>query len=110
MALAKDSVVNSYCTGDDRYHWCLDVDEYVMLPAFGQAPSHPAIYNSDLMDEETAIIVQEGLIKLSDDEEGKEILNDLLNTNGMVAANSEDHLGTYGAAVSNVPGIQAYFE
>ena len=110
VALAKDSVVNSYCTGDDRYDWCLDVDEYVMLPAFGQAPSHPAIYNSDLMDEETAIIVQEGLIKLSDDEEGKEILNDLLNTNGMVAANSEDHLGTYGAAVSNVPGIQAYFE
>jgi len=50
------------------------------------------------------------LIKLSDDEEGREILNDLLNTNGMVAANSEDHLGTYGAAVSNVPGIQAYFE
>ena len=62
------------------------------------------------MDEETAIIVQQGLVKLSDDEEGIQILNDLLNTDGMVAANSEDHLGTYGAAVSNVPGIQDYFE
>jgi len=28
----------------------------------------------------------------------------------MVVANSEDHLGTYAAAISNVPGIQAYFE
>ena len=62
------------------------------------------------MDEETVIIVQEGLAKLGDDDEGREILNDLLNTNGMVVANSEDHLGTYADAISNVPGIQAYFE
>ena len=110
VALAKDSVVNSYCTGEDRYEWCLDIDEYVMLPAFGQAPSHPAMYNSEVMDEETVIIVQEGLAKLGDDDEGREILNDLLNTDGMVVANSEDHLGTYAAAISNVPGIQAYFE
>jgi hypothetical protein len=81
-----------------------------MLPAFGQAPSHPAMYNSEVMDEETVIIVQEGLAKLGDDDEGREILNDLLNTDGMVVANSEDHLGTYAAAISNVPGIQAYFE
>ena len=110
VALAKDSVVNSYCTGEDRYDWCLDIDEYVMLPAFGQAPSHPAMYNSEVMDEETVIIVQEGLAKLGDDDEGREILSDLLNTDGMVVANSEDHLGTYAAAISNVPGIQAYFE
>ena len=110
VALVKDSVVDSYCTGADRYDWCLDVDEYVMLPAFGQAPSHPAMYNPETMDEETVVIVQEGLAKLKDDSEGREILNDLLNTNGMVVANTETHLGTYGAAVSAVPGIQAYFE
>ena len=110
VALAKDSVVNSYCTGDNRYDWCLDVDEYVMLPAFGQAPSHPAIYNPNTMSEETVIIVQNGLVALGDDAEGIEILNDLLNTDGMVVANAEDHLGTYAAAVSNVPGIQSYFE
>ena len=110
VALAKDSVVNSYCTGDNRYDWCLDVDEYVMLPAFGQAPSHPAIYNPNTMSEETVIIVQNGLVALGDDAEGIDILNDLLNTDGMVVANAEDHLGTYAAAVSNVPGIQSYFE
>ena len=110
VALAKDSVVDSYCTGSDSYDWCLEVDEYVMLPAFGQAPSHPALYNPDNMDEATVVIVQNALAALGEDSEGKEILNDLLNTNGMVVTNAEDHLGTYGAAISNVPGIQAYFE
>jgi ABC-type phosphate/phosphonate transport system substrate-binding protein len=108
VTLAKDSVVNSYCTGDDAEDWCLEVDEYVMLPPFGQAPSHPALYNPDTMDEETVVKVQNALVSLNDDSEGKEILSDLLNTDGMVITNSTTHLGTYGAAVSNVPGIQAY--
>lgn len=108
VTMAKDSVVNSYCTGEDAYDWCLEVDEYVMLPPFGQAPSHPALYNPETMDEETVIKVQNALVSLNDDSEGKEILNDLLNTDGMVITNSTIHLGTYGAAVSNVPGIQAY--
>ncbi len=81
-----------------------------MLPAFAQAPSHPAVYNPETMDEETVIIVQEGLAKLSDDSEGREILKELLNTDKMVVTNAQDHLGTYGAAVSSVPGIQAYIE
>ncbi len=110
VALVKDTVIDSYCTGENRYDWCLDVEEYVMLPAFAQAPSHPAVYNPETMDEETVIIVQEGLAKLSDDSEGREILKELLNTDKMVVTNAQDHLGTYGAAVSSVPGIQAYFE
>lgn len=110
VALVKDSVIDSYCTGENRYDWCLDVEEYVMLPAFAQAPSHPAVYNPETMDEETVIIVQEGLAKLSDDSEGREILKELLNTDKMVVTNAQDHLGTYGAAVSSVPGIQAYIE
>ena len=110
VALVKDTVIDSYCTGENRYDWCLDVEEYVMLPAFAQAPSHPAVYNPETMDEETVIIVQEGLAKLSDDSEGREILKELLNTDKMVVTNAQDHLGTYGAAVSSVPGIQAYIE
>ena len=110
VALVKDTVIDSYCTGENRYDWCLDIEEYVMLPAFAQAPSHPAVYNPETMDEETVIIVQEGLAKLSDDSEGREILKELLNTDKMVVTNAQDHLGTYGAAVSSVPGIQAYIE
>ena len=79
-----------------------------MLPPFGQAPSHPAMYNPETMDAATVIKVQNALVELNDDSEGKEILNDLLNTDGMVVTDTITHLGTYGAAVSNVPGIQAY--
>ena len=61
------------------------------------------------MDIETVEKVQNALVSLNEDAEGREILSDLLNTDGMVATNADTHLGTYGDAVSNVPGIQAYF-
>jgi len=53
--------------------------------------------------------VQDALGALNEDQEGADILWDLLYTKDMIPTNAEDHLGTYGAAVSNVPGIQAYF-
>ena len=114
VALVKDTAYRLYCDenddgvadGDD---WCMDLDELVMLPSFGKAPSHPALYNPDTMDIETVEKVQNALVSLNEDAEGREILSDLLNTDGMVATNADEHLGTYGDAVSNVPGIQAYF-
>ncbi|MBL11772.1 MAG: hypothetical protein CMB46_03060 [Euryarchaeota archaeon] len=114
VALTKDTAYGLYCDenddgiadGDD---WCMDLEDLVMLPSFGQAPSHPALYNPDNMDAETIVIIQDALVALNDDAEGREILSDLLNTDGMVATSADEHLGTYGAAVSNVPGIQAYF-
>ena len=109
IALVKDTVFDTYCGGEDAYDWCLDRDEVVMLDPFGQAPSHPALYNPENMDNDTVVAVQEALAALNDDTEGSEILWDLLYTNDMVPTNAENHLGTYGAAVSNVPGIQDYF-
>jgi hypothetical protein len=109
VALIKDTVYDTYCTGDDAYDWCLDRDEVVMLEPFGQAPSHPALYNPDNMDADTVALVQAALGAMSDDEEGREILWDTLYTEDMIPTTAEAHLGTYGAAVSNVPGIQAYF-
>jgi len=109
VALVKDSVIDSYCSGPERYSWCLDVDEYVMLPAFGQAPSHPVIYNPSTMEDSQVTLIQNALLELDDDAEGREILQDVLNTDGMAITNAEDHLGTYGEAVGNVPGIKAFF-
>ena len=91
------------------YDWCLDRDEVVMLEPFGQAPSHPALYNPEKMDLETISLVQDALEALNEDQEGADILWDLLYTKDMIPTNAQDHLGTYGAAISNVPGIQAYF-
>ena len=109
IALIKDTVYDSYCTGSDAHDWCLERDEVVMLKPFGQAPSHPALYNPENMDLETVSLVQEALGALNEDQEGADILWDLLYTKDMIPTNAQDHLGTYGAAVSNVPGIQAYF-
>ena len=44
------------------------------------------------MDEDTVLAVQNAVIALDDDEEGRQILKDLLNTEGMSPANAEDHL------------------
>ena len=49
VAFAKDSTVDSYCANDveeDNEEWCLERDQYVALPAFGKAPSHPVMYLS----------------------------------------------------------------
>ncbi|MEC7042661.1 MAG: PhnD/SsuA/transferrin family substrate-binding protein, partial [Candidatus Thermoplasmatota archaeon] len=48
VAFAKDSTIDSYCGNEDTSEnedWCLARDQYVALPAFGQAPSHPVMYN-----------------------------------------------------------------
>lgn len=115
VALVKDTAYMLYCDENedgiaDGPDWCLDRDELVMLEPFGQAPSHPALYNPSTMDAETVELIQNALVDMNNDEEGTKILSDVLNTEGMVATNANDHLGTYGAAVENVPGIQAFFE
>ena len=115
IALVKDTAYRLYCDKDedgiaDGPDWCLDRSEIVMLPSFGQAPSHPVMYNPANMDEETMLLIQSALLALEDDSEGRSILEDVLNTDGMVASTGDEHLGTYGDAVSNVPGIQAYLE
>ena len=115
VALVKDTAYRLYCDENedgvaDGPDWCLERDEIVMLPSFGQAPSHPVMYDPGRMDDETMLVIQEALLALDDDSEGREILNDVLNTAGMVASTGEEHLGTYSDAVSNVPGIQAYLE
>ena len=115
IALVKDTAYRLYCDENDDGvadgpDWCLELDELVMLPSFGQAPSHPVMYDPARMDQETMLVIQEALLALDDDAEGREILNDVLNTAGMVASTGEEHLGTYSDAVSNAPGIQAYIE
>tara|TARA_B100001123_G_C15261433_1_gene1006742 strand:+ start:407 stop:1546 length:1140 start_codon:yes stop_codon:yes gene_type:complete len=52
VAFAKDSTVDGYCNNDnasDNKDWCLPRDEYVALPAFGKAPSHPVMFNPEYL-------------------------------------------------------------
>ena len=107
VAFAKTSSYEDHCEGND---WCLDREDYRILePHFGQVPSHPVIVNPDNAgDKQDALIA--ALLALNTDEGGAAILENVLNTHGLVSVTSESHLGSYSDAISNIPGITAYFE
>ena len=107
VAFAKTSSYEDHCEGNE---WCLDRDQYRILePHFGQVPSHPVVVNPDNAgDKQEALIA--ALLALNTDEGGADILENVLNTPGLVPVTSENHLGSYSDAISNIPGITAYFE
>jgi ABC-type phosphate/phosphonate transport system substrate-binding protein len=112
VAFAKDSTVAKYCGNEnasDNEDWCLGMERYVKLPAFGKAPSHPIMYNPSKIDSTKAAKITAALLSLNDSPEGQEILSNVLNTPGLVETNAEDHLGSYGGLVQHVPGISTYF-
>ena len=41
--------------------------------------------------------------------EGLAILQEVLGTTAMISTNSQEHLGTYGAALENIPGISSKY-
>ena len=41
---------------------------------------------------------------------GDQILANILNTNGLVQADTETHLGIYGSLIGAIPGISNYFD
>ena len=68
VAFAKDSTVASYCDNEepvDDEEWCLDMSQYVSLPAFGQAPSHPLMYNPEMLDMQSRTAVLNALMTLN---------------------------------------------
>jgi len=143
VAFAKDSTVDSYCNNEDpseNEEWCLEIDEYVPLPAFGRAPSHPVMYNPTVLDVQTRTAVLNALMSMNyetyyvnyttrgetytgcyditihvmDEDSPRntcasEILQNVLNTDGLVRTTSHDHLGSYSDLISNIPGISEYF-
>ena len=112
VAFAKDSTVDAYCAEDDaeRESWCLDRGRYVALPAFGQAPSHPLMYQPDTVNDETRDLIVAALLELKTTDGGKSILENILNTPGLIQTDAESHLGSYGGLIQHVPGIQGYLD
>ena len=112
VAFAKDSTIDSYCGNEDTSEnedWCLARDQYVALPAFGQAPSHPVMYNPEFMDVSKADKVREALVGMTTDPSATTILEGVLNTPGIISTTTENHLGSYSESIRNIPGISAYF-
>ena len=112
VAFAKDSTVASYCDNDnssENSDWCLAISEYVPLPKFGSSPSHSVMYNEEVLSEQKEALILTVLTEMKDDEEGLKILQEVLGTDAMVQTNSSNHLGTYGAALENIPGISTKY-
>jgi|TARA_B110000196_G_scaffold63487_1_gene53210 ABC-type phosphate/phosphonate transport system substrate-binding protein len=112
VAFAKDSTVAGYCGNEntsDNEEWCLPEEDYILLPSYGSAPSHPVMFNPDFMDAETQKEVQDALVGMNDSTEGTEILENILGTPGITATDANTHLGSYGGLIEDIPGISNYF-
>ena len=113
VAFVKDSTVTSYCGNEvatDNAEWCLPESDYVLLPSYGNAPSHPVMYNPATSDAEIMTLVQDALVAMNGSVEGQSILVDVLNTPAISATTATQHLSSYGNLVEDVPGISAYFD
>ena len=112
VAFAKDSTISSYCGNTDASEnedWCLPEDDYVLLPSYGAAPSHPVMYNPELLDSALIATIQDALVGMKDSEEGQSVLANVLNTPSIVKTTAQEHLSSYGDLVKDLPGIQSYF-
>ena len=68
VAFAKDSTVASYCGNEDTTEnadWCLPESEYILLPSYGSAPSHPVMYNPSTLDVQTRTAILNALLALN---------------------------------------------
>ncbi len=108
VAFVKDTTVASYC-GDEPADWCLDSSEYRVLQVFGQVPSHAVLVRGDLGADKRADLA-DALLALNDSPEGQAILEEVLETSGLVSVTAQEHLGDYGRNISRVPGINRYVE
>ena len=112
VAFAKDSTVDGYCANEvaaDNEDWCLPRDDYVLLPSYGSAPSHPVMYNPEFVNSETKTKIQNALVAMNETDAGLAILDKILGTPGITEVTAEEHLGSYGNLIEDIPGINAYY-
>jgi|TARA_B100000530_G_scaffold321003_1_gene254803 phosphonate transport system substrate-binding protein len=108
VAFVKSTTWEDYCGKEDAPDWCISKDNFEHLEAFGSVPSHPVVINPEKTDKRIARMLTRALLSLNDSEEGLQILSDILETDGIIATNTEDHLGAYSLAMDNIPGMVAY--
>ncbi len=108
VAFAKSTSFEDHCEEND---WCLERSDYRMLePTFGQVPSHSVMVNGESFGSEKIESITMAFLAMNIDSEGQSILESVLGTPRISQVDTENHLGTYSAAISAIPGIEAYFE
>ena len=74
------------------------------------------MYNPEYFSAEKVAMLREALANMSKQvsegglQSDLDILDAVFSTPGFTIIGTEDHLGTYGSHIENVPGITAYFE
>lgn len=119
VAFIKDITPAQYCDPSSPLYsapaegtsrdWCLPMDEYHMIQAFGDVPSHSVITTPGLAADKHADLVA-ALTGLAGDPDGQAILDDVLEAGGFVETDAAMHLGSYGERIRHVPGISGYVE
>ena len=67
------------------------------------------MYNPDVFTPAEVQALQDAFTTMSSNDADLKILDDVLSTPGMTIIDTESHLGSYGDAIGDVPGITAYF-
>jgi len=114
VAFVNENTVEKYCGVDGgiekNNNWCGNVEEYVALPAFGKSPSNPLMYNPSKMSNNLLEELEEILIEMDNEIEGKNILKNIFNSLGFISTNATEHLSEFSSLMSNIPGISAYYD
>ena len=113
VSFLEENTVEQLCNNENpslNQEWCLEIDEYIALPAFGQSPSNPVMYNPDYLNSDLVDDITNILVGMDRDSEATNILDNILNTPGFIETNTSVHLGSYSSLISNIPGISAYYE
>ena len=105
VAFVRESTPADYCEGEDVAGWCLEPDEYVLVEALAEVPSHPFVASPEATDAERELL-QDALLALNDDPDGRHVLEDVLDVHRLQTATAAEHLGEYGALIEILPGIE----
>lgn len=111
VAFGKDTTPATFCghAAKERAAWCKPLGDYREVQQFGRVPSHPVMVG-DIPAAKRDDLVN-ALVGLSATETGREVLQSVLGTKGVVAVDSaQAHLGEYDANIRHVPGMEAYVQ
>lgn len=106
VAFVRDTTPEDYC-GQGAKAWCLPLDGYRKLADLGPVPAHPVMVSPHMPDEHREAVL-DALLALNGSDKGKSILKEVLETPGITAVETEEHLGDFGDLIAVLPGMDAF--
>ena len=68
------------------------------------------MYQPNTVDDDARAAIVSALLALNTTDDGRSMLENILNTPGIVETTTQNHLGSYGSLIEHVPGIQHYLD